>query len=70
MSGDGPEPGRAGVASARAVERCGIREALGDDEVIRRADEIAAAAARYAEASGAANAAVFDETSAPSRSRT
>jgi hypothetical protein len=43
------------------MERCGIREALGDDEVIRRADEIAAAAARYAEASGAANAAVLDE---------
>jgi carboxymethylenebutenolidase len=50
------------VSRARElIGRCGIREALGDDEAIRRADEIAAAAAHYAEASGAVNAAVLDE---------
>jgi carboxymethylenebutenolidase len=61
MSGDGSGRDERVSRARELVERCGIREELGDYEAIRRADEIAAAAARYAETSGAANAAVLDE---------
>ena len=61
MSGDGPSRDRRVSRARELIERCGIREELGDDEAIRRADEIAAAAERYAETAGAANAAVLDE---------
>jgi hypothetical protein len=55
------ETGRVGRNGCELIGRCSIREALGDEEAIRRADEIAAAAAHYAEASGTGNAAVLDE---------
>src|ERR687891_1976811 len=61
MSGDGPSRDRRVSRARELIERCGIREELGEDEAIRRADEIAAAAAQYAEASGTVNAAVLDE---------
>jgi len=50
------------VSKARALlERCGAGHDLGDEQAVERADSIAAAAAEYAEASGAGNAAVLDE---------
>jgi carboxymethylenebutenolidase len=57
MPDDTPE------ARARALlERCGILAGgMGADEAVRRAEEVAAAAADYARASAAAEAAVFDE---------
>ena len=61
MSGDGPGRDERVSRARELIERCGIREELGDEDAIRRADEIAAAAAHYVEASGATNAAVLDE---------
>lgn len=61
MRGDGPTREERVSRARELIERCGIREELGDDEAIRRADGIARAAESYAETSGAANAAVLDE---------
>jgi carboxymethylenebutenolidase len=61
MNEDGSSA-RERVRKARELlERCGVAGGLGDEDAVRRADEIAAAAADYAGAAGAANAAVFDE---------
>jgi hypothetical protein len=61
MSGDGSSRAERVSRARELIGLCGIREELGDEEAIRRADEIAAAASHYAEASGAVNATVLDE---------